>query len=205
MALNGLIHFFDRFHVKDDTDLHPEDDSLLDKIRDGPSPKYINLETGRAIIPASAAKKKYIDHKLLFCGDDNKQFERIKKKLRKQPEKPKEEPVKKIIKPRPKSMPMPQSPKVAKSVPPKRKAVSKMLRHHLWMRDYGNISEGKCVCCGLTMVTESTAEAGHVVAFAKGGATDLDNLRLVCRTCNADMGTENMDDFMRANNFPVKV
>ena len=206
MALDGLLHFFDKLRIKDDTDVksHPEDENLLIKIREGSSPKYINLETGRTILPASADKKKFISHEMLFCGDDSKQFERISKKLRQRVEKPKEETAKKIIKPRPKSTPTPQAPKVAKGAPPKRKAVPKTLRHHLWMRDYGNISEAKCLCCGVTTITESTAEAGHIIAFSKGGSTDADNLRLICRTCNADMGIENMDEFMRANNFPVK-
>ncbi len=206
MALDGLLHFFDKLRIKDDTEIksHPEDDNLLIKIREGSSPKYINLETGRAIIASSATKKKFINHELFFCGDDSAQFERISKKLRRRPNKPKEEAGKKVIKPRPKSMPSPQAPKVAKGAPPKRKTVPKMLRHHLWMRDYGNVSEAKCCCCGITTITESTSEAGHIIAFSKGGSTDADNLRLICRTCNADMGTENMNDFMFANNFPVK-
>ena len=207
MALDGLIHFFDKLRVKEDPDVksHPEDETLLTKIRNGSSPKYINLETGRTILASSAAKKKYINNELHFCSDDNKQFERISKKLRQHIDKPKEETGKKIIKPRPKSMPAPQVPKVAKGAPPKRKAVPKMLRHHLWMRDYGNISEAKCFCCGITIITESTAEAGHIIAFAKGGSTDANNLHLICRTCNADMGTENMDHFMRIHNYPVKL
>lgn len=203
MALHEIMSLIGKLRIRDDTDkkAHPNDELLFSKIRACPVPKYINLETGRAILHSSASKKKFINHDWRFCTDDIEQFNRFVKKM---------------------SLPVatkkagkgPVSSKKASGKSSnenfpngkdhKRKALPKTLKHHLWMRDYGNVAETKCVCCGVTSVTEATTEAGHITAFSQGGSNNTDNLRLICRTCNTDMGTQNMDEFMRSNNFPVK-
>jgi 5-methylcytosine-specific restriction endonuclease McrA len=205
MVIRDLISFFGRFHIKDEpaTKSLPDDESLLKKIRGGSKPKYINLETGRSILPSSATKKKHVDDKYFFCGNDTKQFERISRKIAQSPENYKTEATKKLIKAHPKPHATSKKSERTEGSPRKRKTIPKTLRHYLWMRDYGNISEAKCICCGVITITESTAEAGHIVAFSKGGSNDVKNLRLICRTCNVDMGTQNMDEFMKANNFPL--
>lgn len=38
---------------------------------------------------------------------------------------------------------------------------------------------------------------GHVVAVTNGGADAVDNLRVVCRTCNRSMGAMDMHEFVR--------
>ena len=50
------------------------------------------------------------------------------------------------------------------------------LKRGVWNRD-----QGRCTNCG----SRAQLEYDHVVAFALGGATELDNLRLLCRACNA--------------------
>ena len=210
MAVHEITNFFGKLLIKDETKSckEPPDDLLLKKIQEENKKvlsKYINLETGRSILPSSASKKKCINNEWYFCGDNEQQFERINKKLANSIEKPKQEITKKPINLRPKRKVIQRGPKVAKGDIPKRKPIPKTLRHHLWMRDYGNISESKCCCCGVTTITEPTAEAGHIIAFSKGGSNETDNLRLICRTCNTDMGTQNMDEFMRVNNFPIKL
>ncbi|MES2855550.1 MAG: HNH endonuclease signature motif containing protein, partial [Bdellovibrionota bacterium] len=49
------------------------------------------------------------------------------------------------------------------------------VRHAVYMRD-----GGLCVNCG----SSSRVEVDHVIPFALGGESDLENLRLLCRSCN---------------------
>lgn len=206
--MNNLLTLIEKLNIKDDR-LSPEDkeiqrqkedlldESLLKKIKDIPNAKYLNLETGRFIVEASAQKKKYVDTVNLLCSDNEQQFERIRKKINRRTNETRKEQV--IAKKRQVKKVSGYQPKVAK-----RKAITKIARHYLWIRDYGNVAESKCCCCGINVIFETTAEAGHIVAHAKGGSSELDNLKLICRTCNTDMGTEDMRDFMKRNNYPIK-
>ena len=202
MAFQGLLDLFAKLHLSTSS---TEDGALLTKIRHHKSEtgKYINLATGRPILLSSAIKKANIDHAWKICSDNSEQFKRILRKLV-------ETPHEIIITPPPKKKPLlkkkketPKGPKIAKGEAPKRKALPKTKRHKLWMRDYGNVAEAKCCCCGLNIITETMSEAGHILAFSKGGTDDEVNLRLICRTCNTDMSTQNMDDFMREHSFPL--
>ncbi len=65
-------------------------------------------------------------------------------------------------------------------------------RHALYMRDRG--------CCGNCGSTKNI-EIDHIVPFALGGSNDLENLRLVCRSCNQRsaiqaFGQSKMDIFL---------
>ena len=80
----------------------------------------------------------------------------------------------------------------------KRTPLNKALRYSVWNSTFGErIAFGPCCCCRRE-VTQQTFEVGHVVAVAKGGQDAFDNLRVVCRTCNASMGSTNMDDWKSA-------
>lgn len=224
-----LVDFFGHLNCKEKTGSqdnltkivklqNSHDENLLQKIlqdHDKTKPdKYLNLTTGRFILATSASKKRYVNRDYYFCGDDHDQFERIDKKIRHATKdhsgqtkpRPKGSSQKVLgYKPRPRVKSTMVGPKLAHGNTPKRRTVPKITRHFLWMRDYGNIAEAKCQCCGVTLITEATSEAGHVIAFAKGGSTRVENLKLICRTCNADMGTQNLHEFMQKNNFPLKV
>jgi len=69
-----------------------------------------------------------------------------------------------------------------------------VVRHALYMRD-----QGRCQNCGSGHATE----IDHVVPFAFGGASDLDNLRLLCRSCNQrhaieSFGVRKMQAFVKS-------
>jgi 5-methylcytosine-specific restriction endonuclease McrA len=66
----------------------------------------------------------------------------------------------------------------------------KKLRKPMWEAFYPT-SDGWCVCCGNPLKFKNM-HAGHVLAFSQGGATVLENLRPVCRTCNLTMHTTHM-------------
>ena len=61
----------------------------------------------------------------------------------------------------------------------KKAYISKKLRQQVYMRD------GKsCVLCGV----DSDLTCDHVYPESKGGATTLDNLQTLCRSCNSKKG-----------------
>lgn len=57
----------------------------------------------------------------------------------------------------------------------RRGPIPRELRKAVWERD-----EGKCVDCGATF----DLQFDHILPFAKGGATTLDNLAVRCAPCN---------------------
>jgi 5-methylcytosine-specific restriction endonuclease McrA len=74
--------------------------------------------------------------------------------------------------------------------------ISLALKEAVWAKFFtNNERSGPCVCCKANTITLFNHHCGHVVAEAMGGATSIDNLRPICRTCNLSMGTRNMDEF----------
>jgi hypothetical protein len=78
--------------------------------------------------------------------------------------------------------------------------ISKVLRQAVWN---SKSLEGQCYCCD-EKITFDTFECGHITAVSKGGKTTLDNLRPVCRRCNSDMRTNNMDEYKRSIQAGIK-
>lgn len=70
------------------------------------------------------------------------------------------------------------------------------VRYEIWTRDNGNVTEGLCfVCnCALTIIE---FEVGHIVAKAKGGSDELNNLKAICGSCNRSMGTQNLFEYKK--------
>ena len=54
---------------------------------------------------------------------------------------------------------------------------------------------GHCYCCKKDMSYQNGYHCGHILSVHDGGANDLDNLEVVCATCNEDMGTMHMNDY----------
>lgn len=52
------------------------------------------------------------------------------------------------------------------------------LRHNVFVRD-----KYKCSECGISK-DESPLEVDHIIPVSKGGLTELNNLQLLCKTCN---------------------
>jgi len=79
----------------------------------------------------------------------------------------------------------------------KRPSIPKQLREFIWTRDFDKSAEGKCHCCEKTITLTGSWDAGHIVAHAKGGPTNAENLRPICSPCNKQMGVKHMDEFKR--------
>lgn len=73
-------------------------------------------------------------------------------------------------------------------------------RPKVWEKHMGNIAKGLCKCCEDNEISTFTFEAGHIIARAKCGSDDIDNLIPICSWCNRCMGTENFHEY-KARNF----
>jgi hypothetical protein len=78
-----------------------------------------------------------------------------------------------------------------------RKTIPKKLREKVWHTSFGDEVEGSCYCCDETIIFDRNYHVGHIIAHAQGGSDKVDNLRPVCRSCNLEMGVQNMDDFKK--------
>ncbi len=70
--------------------------------------------------------------------------------------------------------------------------ISSSKRLQVWKK----CNDGKCEICD-SEITESTFEAGHILARSLGGSQDLDNLIPICIDCNRSMGTRNPYDYKK--------
>lgn len=87
---------------------------------------------------------------------------------------------------------------VKKTVYTKKKRIPASLRKAVW-HTYIGVEKGLsvCPCCKIQNISQLEFDCGHVVAEARGGETNLDNLRPVCHTCNLSMGTRDMFEFAK--------
>ncbi len=74
-----------------------------------------------------------------------------------------------------------------------RPKITKKLRNAVWG---SKLVAGVCYVCG-DATTNTDFECAHVIPVCAGGATTLENLRPTCRGCNKDMGTMNLDAYVR--------
>ena len=82
--------------------------------------------------------------------------------------------------------------------PPKKpRKLPAAVRMAVWNRWIGyEMGVGACYCCG-RKVAQQDFECGHVIASSRGGAGTVDNLRVLCRTCNRSMGAGDLYEFRR--------
>lgn len=76
----------------------------------------------------------------------------------------------------------------------------------VWLMSCDARYESACYVCRSTGVRyfDSTWHMAHVLAAAKGGVSEPQNLRVVCADCNAAMRTQSMQAFMRGRNLSAR-
>lgn len=62
-----------------------------------------------------------------------------------------------------------------------RSPIPETVRHEVWRRD-----QGKCVTCG----SNANLQYDHIIPVARGGATSVTNLQLLCQRCNQAKGAK---------------
>jgi hypothetical protein len=77
------------------------------------------------------------------------------------------------------------------------------MRSEIWRKSFGNIFEGKCICCDAAQINATDFISGHIVSVKNGclGGSVRDNIVPVCFSCNSSMSEEDMDYFMERNNY----
>jgi len=81
--------------------------------------------------------------------------------------------------------------------------IPKTIKELVWEKYMGSKQEGKCYCCKIRTISVFDFEAGHVISKKNGGPTTVENLRPICKSCNASMGDKNLEEFCR-HHFPSK-
>ena len=78
------------------------------------------------------------------------------------------------------------------------------LRNAVWKTYVQDTTNPKCYCCGVESISTGNFECGHIISKAKGGLTNLENLRPICSLCNKSMGMKDMVQFMVDCGFDTK-
>ena len=80
----------------------------------------------------------------------------------------------------------------------KKKTIPKHIKTLIWNKYIGeDIIKHRCLCCKKETIKNTDFEAGHVLSVFNGGTNELDNLRPICRPCNASMGTMHMVEYIK--------
>ena len=80
----------------------------------------------------------------------------------------------------------------------RKKPIPKKIKRELWDKLIGREKGiAKCLCCNNIEISKDDFDAGHIIPESKGGNTNIDNLRPICRACNSSMGQMNMDDYIK--------
>ena len=94
--------------------------------------------------------------------------------------------------------------KIEKIIRKRKKTIPKALREAVWKTYVGEeVGRTHCMVCQTNYISQLNFHCGHVQAEAAGGATDLQNLRPICASCNYSMGTTNLHLY-RAKYFGYK-
>ena len=59
-----------------------------------------------------------------------------------------------------------------------------------------NNGQLKCALCGKNLVSKSECHFDHILAYAKGGKSTLDNCQILCTDCNLSKSDKDMRDFI---------
>lgn len=88
-----------------------------------------------------------------------------------------------------------RDPETGSRILKKRKCVPKSIRTQLWDK-YFQRTSGKCPICSADF-NINTMHSGHIVSVVNGGSDMLTNLLPICSGCNASIGSENMNTFVK--------
>jgi len=85
----------------------------------------------------------------------------------------------------------------------KKQHIKQSLREKLWEQEIGDKLWGNCFVCNMRLSFAEFA-CGHIQAERMGGKLELENLKVVCKSCNSKMGTMNMLEFKELR-YPTSV
>lgn len=91
--------------------------------------------------------------------------------------------------------------------PPKegKDKITPAMREEIWDKYIGDKSKAQCPVCQTSLIKSTKFSAGHIVAEAMGGATNITNLVPICGHCNSRMSTENLFEYTMKNHMRAPV
>jgi hypothetical protein len=78
----------------------------------------------------------------------------------------------------------------------KRKKIPQTVRNTLWTKSYNDNINGRCYVCNGD-VTIHTFHAGHKMSVKSGGSNNINNLEILCPSCNLSMGAQDLEEFKK--------
>ena len=125
-------------------------------------------------------------------ADKTKQMTQVLNKAKKK-EKERQERAKQRVEAKEEPVPKPsKSPKKAKE------KISKEMREQIWETYIGDHAKADCPVCQKRVIRMTDFSAGHIVAEACGGETNVGNLMPICGNCNSRMATKNLFEYCLA-------
>jgi hypothetical protein len=88
-----------------------------------------------------------------------------------------------------------------------KKVIPKNLRMKVWETRIGDKFWGNCFVCNMKLCCLDFA-CGHIQSENQGGQLILENMNVVCKSCNSKMGTENMLSFKErcySSSIPIQL
>ena len=74
-----------------------------------------------------------------------------------------------------------------------KKRIGKGIKRRVW-NQYTEQPNDDCPLCPNT-ISNSDFEAGHIISEANGGLVKVNNLIPICKSCNTEMGSKNLNEF----------
>jgi 5-methylcytosine-specific restriction endonuclease McrA len=78
--------------------------------------------------------------------------------------------------------------------------IPKKTREQVWKKRNGDKITGNCFCCKKEL-SINEFQCAHIIARYYGGTTDISNLEPTCGSCNRDMATMNLQEYMNLLKF----
>lgn len=88
--------------------------------------------------------------------------------------------------------------KAAKAIKRKEK-ITPAMREEIWKKYIGREIDCLCPVCQDSTIKATKFSAGHIVAEAAGGVTNITNLVPICGNCNSRMSTTDLYEYTRKN------
>ena len=84
----------------------------------------------------------------------------------------------------------------------RRKTIAGGIKRQVWDKHVGaDLAKSKCPCCKHNQIDVNTFVCAHFKGEGEGGRLEVDNLRPICITCDADIGTQSINEFMKMYNI----
>jgi len=79
--------------------------------------------------------------------------------------------------------------------------ITPAMREEIWDKYIGDKAKAKCPVCQTSDIKSTKFSAGHIIAEAHGGVTNITNLVPICGHCNSRMSTENLFEYTMKNHM----